>query len=91
LESLKDADVEREGNRSSFTSSGCLTFSANFMISTLVALTTRLVADVKALSEEKDVRLVADQSLVEEKGAQEIVDQSLRAFEEANAALTQDI
>jgi NACalpha-BTF3-like transcription factor len=42
------------------------------------------VADVKALSEEKDVRLAADQSLVEEKGAQ-------RAFEEANAALTQDI
>jgi hypothetical protein len=49
------------------------------------------VADVKALSEEKDVRLAADQSLVEEKGAQQIADQSLRAFEEANAALTQDI
>jgi hypothetical protein len=63
----------------------------NLMISAIVALTARLEAAKKELSEEKVVRLAADWSLAEEKTAQQVVDQSLQASEEAKAALAQDL
>jgi hypothetical protein len=45
-------------------------FLANFIISTLVALTDRLEAAEKALSEEKTARLATDRSLTKAKAAQ---------------------
>jgi hypothetical protein len=63
-------------------------FLANFMISTLVALIARLEVAEKALSEVKAAQLGAYRSLAEEKTAQQIADQSHRAFEEAKTTLT---
>jgi hypothetical protein len=66
-------------------------FLANFIISALVALTDQLEAAEKALSEEKAARLATDRSLTKAKAAQQLVDQARQTFEEAKAALAQDL
>jgi hypothetical protein len=57
---------------------------ANFMISTLVALTALLEATEKELPEEKAARFAVDQSLAEAKAAWQIADKARQSFEEEN-------
>jgi hypothetical protein len=61
---------------------------ADVLIFVLVALTARLEAAEKALSEETVAQLAANQPLAEEKAAQQIIDQALRSSQETTAALT---
>jgi hypothetical protein len=90
VESLKNVEAEREGNKSSCTTLGNL-FFADVLIFILAALTPWLEATEKALLEDSAARLAADQSLAEEKAALQIADQSSRSYKEANAALNRDL
>jgi hypothetical protein len=76
LESLKDAEADREGNRPpSLLHATCS--SANFILLTCIALTAKLEAAEKALAEER--------------AAQQVTDQALQASKETCAALTRDL
>jgi exonuclease VII large subunit len=90
VESLKDTEAKQEGNMSSFIASGYLLF-ADILILVFWALTARLEAAEKALSEERAAQLAAAQSLAEEKPTWQITDQSSRSYQEANAALNWDL
>jgi hypothetical protein len=75
VESLKDAEVDWEGNKSSLLLQNICSF-ADFLILVVVALAAHLEDAEKKLCEERAARLAIDQSLVEEKAAQQIINRS---------------
>jgi chromosome segregation ATPase len=88
LEGLEDAEDDREGTLSSFTSSSLWFLSWLRDISRFVALITRLK---KTMSEEKAVWLDASRGLTKEKAARQSVDQSLQSSNEANTLLAKEL